>query len=73
MVLKWYQTIDTLCSSEMRAMMSLTNNHNYLNADTVKWINPLAFTSKYNSNYNSTWDEDMDCPHKEVYWLSCYK
>ena len=68
MTLKWYQTIDTLLSSEMLAMKILIDNHTDINADTVKWMNHLAFSAKSKSGYKLTWNEFMNVPQKEGYW-----
>ena len=69
MVLKWYQTIETLLYADMSAMMSLIENHTDLNTYTVKCMNPLELSPKENSDDNSMWDESMNGPHKEGYWL----
>ena len=73
MCLKWSQTIETLFHSDMRTMMSLIKNHANIDAGTVEWMHPLAFSSKSSLDDNPTWDEYMNSPHKKEFGLTCYK
>ena len=73
MALKRSQTIDTLCSADMRAMIILIKKHTYTNADILQWIHPISFSSKDNSYENRTWDEAMNGTHKDGYQSECKK
>ena len=64
MELKWYQTIETLSSADICTMMILIEKHTDIDAYTVEWMYPLAFSVKANSYDHPPWDEAMNCPHK---------
>ena len=64
MALKWYHTIEILCSADMRVIMRLTEKDTNIDADTVDWMYYLALAYKYNSYDNPTWDEAMNGIHK---------
>ena len=59
-VLKWSQTIETLCSDDMHSMMISIKKHVDLNADTVEWVHPLDFAAKTKLYDNPMWDEGMN-------------
>ena len=73
MELNLSQTFFNIYFYDMRNMMSLIEKHINLDANTVKWIHILDFSSKDNSNANPNWDESMNVPHTEEYWWACKK
>ena len=68
--LNWSQTIETIRSSDMSSMDRIIENHTNIDSDMVEWMHTLAFAAKANPDYNPTWDESKNGPHKERYKLS---
>ena len=67
----WYQTIETICSTDTSAMKILTEKNTNIDTYKVEWMNPLAISTKDNSDDNPTWDESINGPHKEGYCSAC--
>jgi hypothetical protein len=73
MGLQWAETVEAIRSADLRAMMTLIEQHTDLDNKTVEWLHPLYLSAKANSADNPTWNEAMNGPDKAGYWEACRK
>jgi hypothetical protein len=71
--LQWAEAVETIRSADLRAMMTLIEQHTDLDNKTVEWLHPLYLSAKANSADNPTWNEAMNGPDKAGYWEACKK
>ena len=71
MGLKWDDLVKTICSADLRSMMSLIEQHTDLDHATVEWMHPMVMAAKANASDNPTWDQAMNGPDRDDYLEAC--
>ena len=71
MSLQWNQMIESLRSSDLRAMLS-SSEYDY-EENTVEWMHPLTLSARANAEDNPTWEEAMSGPDRAGYWEAACK
>ena len=72
MALQWTHTVEFLKSKDLRAMMTLLDQHTDPDDKTVEWMHPMALAAQA-ENDNPTWNEAMNSPDQAGYWEACKK
>ncbi len=72
-MLNWKMAIRSICSHDMRAMATLTQQNSDPYDDTVEAMHPMILASKANSEDTPTWEQAMNGPDADGYWKACEK
>src|SRR5210317_1014932 len=70
--LRFSTFVESLKSDEFTKIWSLTTDYNYQES-TCEWLHPLILAAKANSEDNPTWEEAMNGPLADQYWIAAEK
>jgi hypothetical protein len=67
MSLNWSQTVESLRSADLSAMMHVIDQHTDVDQNTIEWMHPMVLAAKANAEDNPSWEEAMNGPDREGY------